>query len=442
MSEKRHPTAFISHAGEDKERFVRPFAVALWEKHKVKAWVDEWEINPGDKFAEKIYAAIDKADAVVVILSDKSADSQWVREEIDAAVVRKINEGAKVLPVVLDGLSKERIPPALHSIHQVRVEAKEHARAAEEINRGIRGLPNPRQPTLGGEGGGLFSVQSARVVIPAFKLGIILQMAESGDAKAQSALGVMYHEGEGIPQNDAEAEKWTRRAAEQGMAVAQFNLGQAYYQGQGVPQNDAEAAEWWRHAAKQGNAIAQFNLGQAYYQGQGVPQNDAEAAEWWRHAAKQGNAKAQYNLSIAYHRGEGVVQDDVEAAKWTRCAAKQGLVEAQYNLGIAYSRGEGVAQDDVEAAKWYRSAAEQGDAKAQCNIGGMYGTGEGVPQSHQEAYIWFSIAAAGGDLKAPKNKEKAAKHLSAEDLAAAQNEAVRRHEEIRRKQEERAEKGK
>ena len=46
----------------------------------------------------------------------------------------------------------------------------------------------------------------------------IKERAEQGDAEAQSALGIMYDLGEGVPEDDAEAVKWYRKAAEQGNA--------------------------------------------------------------------------------------------------------------------------------------------------------------------------------------------------------------------------------
>ena len=42
--------------------------------------------------------------------------------------------------------------------------------------------------------------------------------------------------------------------AEQGDATAQYNLGVMYALGEGVPENDAEAATWYRKAAEQGHA--------------------------------------------------------------------------------------------------------------------------------------------------------------------------------------------
>ena len=47
-----------------------------------------------------------------------------------------------------------------------------------------------------------------------------------------------------------------RQAAERGSVVAQINLAAMYFKGQGVPQDDAEAAKWYRKAADQGDAVA------------------------------------------------------------------------------------------------------------------------------------------------------------------------------------------
>jgi TPR repeat protein len=68
--------------------------------------------------------------------------------------------------------------------------------------------------------------------------------AEQGDAEAQYNVGLMYHTGEGIPQNYTEAVKWYRKAAEQGHAKAQNNLGVMYLRGTGVPANAANAYMW------------------------------------------------------------------------------------------------------------------------------------------------------------------------------------------------------
>ena len=113
--------------------------------------------------------------------------------------------------------------------------------------------------------------------------------AERGDADAQLLLGVLYAEGRGVPQDEAEAARWYRLAAEsdeagavvgslgQGNADAQFSLGVLYAESRGVPQDYVEAVRWFRRAAEQGYARAQAHLGVMYDYGQGVPEDDAEA---------------------------------------------------------------------------------------------------------------------------------------------------------------------
>src|SRR2546425_1106147 len=124
-----------------------------------------------------------------------------------------------------------------------------------------------------------------RMFVPPISFGGPQEHATPEDAEAQFNLGVMYHEGRGVSQDDAEAAKWYRQAAAQGHAGAQYSLGVMYYYGQGVPQDYAEALKWYRQAAAQGYAGAQSELGVMYHNGQGVSQDDTEALKWYRQAA-------------------------------------------------------------------------------------------------------------------------------------------------------------
>src|SRR3990167_2084457 len=90
-------------------------------------------------------------------------------------------------------------------------------------------------------------------------------LAEKGDAAlAQLYLGLMYAQGQGVPQDYAEAARWYRRAAEQGYDAAQFRLGMLYFEGEGFPQDYKEAMRWIRLAADQGLSDAQDSLGLMY----------------------------------------------------------------------------------------------------------------------------------------------------------------------------------
>jgi hypothetical protein len=143
--------------------------------------------------------------------------------------------------------------------------------------------------------------------------------ATRGDAKAQSNLGQMYYNGEGVPKNAAEAVKWIRLAADQGDSRAQTNLGIMYYNGEGVPKNDAEAVKWYQRAADQGDADAQNNLGVMYADGKGVPKNAAEAYFWLNLAAAQGNADAKTNRDIIEKE---MTREQIVEAQWRAVAWK------------------------------------------------------------------------------------------------------------------------
>ena len=108
------------------------------------------------------------------------------------------------------------------------------------------------------------------------------EKAESGDPRAQSALGTEYRMGVGPAKTPdlVKASYWYRRAAEKGFSKAQNYLGEMYKLGQGVPQDLSKAAFWYRRAANQGHAVAQMSLGILYGKGQGVSKNLVQAYKW------------------------------------------------------------------------------------------------------------------------------------------------------------------
>jgi hypothetical protein len=99
------PRAFISHAGEDKERFVLEFATRL-RVGGVDAWLDRWEIAAGDSLVKRIYdEGIGQASAIIVVLSRISVQKPWVRDELDAATVRRVEDQIRLIPVVIDNVT-------------------------------------------------------------------------------------------------------------------------------------------------------------------------------------------------------------------------------------------------------------------------------------------------------------------------------------------------
>jgi uncharacterized protein len=89
-------------------------------------------------------------------------------------------------------------------------------------------------------------------------LDVYQPLADQGDARAQHNLGVMYANGQGVPQDHAAAVSWWRRAAEQGFAQAQGALAVMYERGEGVRRDLVQAHKWYSLAA------SRFDLSDKY----------------------------------------------------------------------------------------------------------------------------------------------------------------------------------
>ena len=90
--------------------------------------------------------------------------------------------------------------------------------------------------------------------VPGFRLA-----AGQGEAEAQSNPGFIHDNGEGVPENDAEAVQWFRPAAVEGHPRALHNLGLMYANGDGVPPDDVLTHAGLSLAAAHGNPLASAN---------------------------------------------------------------------------------------------------------------------------------------------------------------------------------------
>jgi len=96
---------FISYASDDTSR-VEPLAEAL----RGRGWSVWWDraIPAGKTFDAVIEEAVNAARCIVVVWSDKSVTSRWVRTEAEEGAVRQI-----LVPVLFDNV---RIPLAFRRI--------------------------------------------------------------------------------------------------------------------------------------------------------------------------------------------------------------------------------------------------------------------------------------------------------------------------------------
>ncbi|MBF0291959.1 MAG: sel1 repeat family protein [Nitrospinae bacterium] len=262
-------------------------------------------------------------------------------------------------------------------------------------------------------------------------LKLLSPLAEQGNAEAQLNIAYMYREGQGVPQDDAEAAKWFQKSADQGDADAQYNIGYMQGEGQGVPQDYVEAHKWANLGARSadnevsGNAAEYREQIAAKMTSAQIAEAKKLAREWkpkqlpfvlpefagqlddrfktkslninfqqTQELAEQGDVLAQLALGNMYNKGEGVPKDYAEAFKWFQKSAEQGDSNAQCILGNMYAEGKGVPQNSAKAVKWLMKSADRGYANAQCILGVIYNEGYSVPQDYVEGYKWCNLAAA------------------------------------------------
>jgi TPR repeat protein len=116
------------------------------------------------------------------------------------------------------------------------------------------------------------------------------------------------------------------KAAAQNVTAAQTALGVLYHQGLGVENDEAEAMRWFRKAADQNDAWGQVEVGNLYENGEGVERNYTEALRWYRMAANQNLDRAKRNLRGLCMRRMDLPQDyrdlTEEAQRWCRSASE------------------------------------------------------------------------------------------------------------------------
>ncbi len=106
--------------------------------------IDEWEIMLGDSIIRKVFDdLLSKCDIFFVLLSRTSVESKWVKEELDAAMVRKIEGATRIIPLIKE---KCDIPPQLRTL--LRVDLSENFDSGiREIAKSIYGVSD--KPPLG-----------------------------------------------------------------------------------------------------------------------------------------------------------------------------------------------------------------------------------------------------------------------------------------------------
>src|SRR5205807_2198577 len=90
---------FISHASEDKEKFVKPLATIL-ARVGVKVWYDEFTLKAGDSLMRSIDKGLAHSKSGVVVISRAFIEKKWPEYELRGLITLEMSsKNNKVIPV-------------------------------------------------------------------------------------------------------------------------------------------------------------------------------------------------------------------------------------------------------------------------------------------------------------------------------------------------------
>ena len=115
---RRYRHAFLSYALPDRAAVLR--GAQLLQNLGISFFNDVLSLEPGDRWAQRLFQEIDRCDIFLLFWSSHAKASEWVRREIDHALVRQAaskEELPDIRPIVLEGPPPPEPPDELKHLH-------------------------------------------------------------------------------------------------------------------------------------------------------------------------------------------------------------------------------------------------------------------------------------------------------------------------------------
>jgi hypothetical protein len=186
------------------------------------------------------------------------------------------------------------------------------------------------------------------------------------------------------------------RAAAQGQIRAAAALGLMYVNGKGVPQDERKAVYWLTKAADGGHRVAEAQLGEFYEHGTGgVSMDITKAVRYYQESAAQHWWQAEYSLGIDYELGVGVGRSRATAIQLLNRAAADGQDGLSQDLVAMLERS-----DTPRFANLDQMAAYLNSLRGHPATGGG-GTSNSIYPNAQQQYNLNRMHAPGSDCSRP-----------------------------------------
>lgn len=132
---QRKSKVFFSYSHSD-ATIVRQLAARV-EGLGFDVWIDHAKLGLGDSITSGIEEGLGRADYIVFFLSKASLTSRWAREELGAALQRRLADpqGPVIIPVLLDD---SPVPPLLRDVMYLDLRDRDIADGASSLIEAVR----------------------------------------------------------------------------------------------------------------------------------------------------------------------------------------------------------------------------------------------------------------------------------------------------------------
>ncbi len=226
----------------------------------------------------------------------------------------------------------------------------------------------------------------------------------SDDKNALNAclrLGVLYSNGNGVPQNYQKAFELYSKACNGNEIGGCLGLGVLYENGFGVKKNNNLAIQFYDQACKENvdlacqkqKALQNYRTGKNFYDNQQYK----KAFDHLNLACDNDYMDACRMLGVLYSNGNGVSKNLAKANELFSKSCDNNEMKACRNLGLLYANGDGVEKNYAKAAELFQKACDGNEMKGCYNLAVAFQNGDGVTQNEQKAIALYDKACKLGD---------------------------------------------
>ena len=125
------PQVFISHCTEDRDIIEEEIIPCLQDEVKVEFWYAPFRIRTAENWERSIRDGLENSDWFIVVMSPRSAKSDWVRQEVHWAMEER---KGRIVPLLLETCNKDDFHVGLRAIQAIDCTTPNKRKAIEILS--------------------------------------------------------------------------------------------------------------------------------------------------------------------------------------------------------------------------------------------------------------------------------------------------------------------